>query len=109
MQKEICKLVGARAKSTGSKKNWKRDGLFWQGKPIDRYSEEYQILLDRAFDALSQNSAFAAALLSTKDATLTHSMGKIKQSETILTRTEFCGRLTTVRTRLQNTSKQIDK
>lgn len=103
MQKEVCKLVGKQAKFKGKKKKWFRtQTLYWQGKEFKRDSEEYQELLDRAFDALATNEGFKKALLATGNSTLTHSIGKTKQSETVLTRTEFCSRLTTIRTRLQN-------
>lgn len=103
MQKEVCKLVGKQAKFKGKKKKWWRtQTLYWQGKEFKRDSEEYQELLDRAFDALATNEGFKKALLATGNATLTHSIGKIKQSETVLTRTEFCSRLTNIRNRLQS-------
>jgi predicted NAD-dependent protein-ADP-ribosyltransferase YbiA (DUF1768 family) len=103
MQKEVCELVGKQAKFKGKKKKWFRtQTLYWQGKEFKRDSEEYQELLDRAFDALATNEGFKKALLATGNSTLTHSIGKTKQSETVLTRTEFCSRLTKIRTRLQN-------
>ena len=103
MQKEVCKLVGKQAKFKGKKKKWfKTQTLYWQGKEFKRDSEEYQELLDRAFDALATNEGFKKALLATGNSTLTHSIGKTKQSETVLTRTEFCSRLTKIRDRLQN-------
>lgn len=79
IQKEVCKLVGKAAKFKGKKKKWWRtQTLWWQGVEIARSSEEYQILLDRAFDALAQNSGFRAALLATGNSVLTHSIGKTK-------------------------------
>lgn len=100
MQKEVCKLVGKQAKFKGKKKKWWRtQTLYWLGQEFKRDSEEYQILLDRAFDALSKNSSFRAALLATGTSTLTHSIGKVKPSETVLTRTEFCSRLTKIRSK----------
>lgn len=103
MQKEVCKLVGKQAKFKGKKKKWfKTQTLYWQGKEFKRDSEEYQELLDRAFDALSTNESFKKALLATGNATLTHSIGKTQQSTTVLTRSEFCSRLIRIRTELQN-------
>ena len=102
MQREVCKLAGKQAKFKGKKKKWfKTQTLFWQGEEFKRDSEAYQELLDRAFDALSTNEGFKRALLATGHSTLTHSIGKTKQSETVLTRTEFCSRLTAIRERLQ--------
>lgn len=102
MQVEVCKLVGKAAKFKGKKKKWwQTQTLFWQGQTFKRDSKEYQELLDRAFDALSTNTSFQKALLATGTATLTHSIGKTKQQETVLTRQEFCSRLTKIRERLR--------
>ena len=68
---------------------------------LKRDSREYQELLDRAFEELSKNTSFKKALLATNNATLTHSIGKNKISETVLTRTEFISRLTAIRLKLQ--------
>ena len=102
MQKEVCKLVGKAAKFKGKKKKWWRtQTLHWQGTEIPRDSQEYQDLLDRAFNALAQNSGFRAALLATGNSVLTHSIGKTKITETVLTRQEFCSRLTKIREELR--------
>lgn len=102
MQKEVCKLVGRAAKFKGKKKKWYRDQtLYWQGRSYKRDSDEYQELLDRAYDQLSKNEGFRKALLATGNATFTHSMGKNKQSETVLTVKEFTSRLTKIRERLK--------
>jgi predicted NAD-dependent protein-ADP-ribosyltransferase YbiA (DUF1768 family) len=103
MQLYVCTLVGRKAKFKGKKKKWYRTGkLYWLGQEIDRYSNEYQVLLDRAFEALyTGNDAARRALRSTGDAVLEHSIGKKNPSETILTRNEFCSRLTQLRERLR--------
>ena len=102
MQKEVCKLVGMAAKRRGREKRWfTTQTLYWQGKEYKRDSQEYQDLLDRAYNELSKNTGFRKALLATGDATLTHNIGKIKITETVLTRQEFCSRLLAIRKRLQ--------
>lgn len=106
MQKEVCTLVGKAAKFKGKKKNWKQEGiLWWKGEPVDRFSDDYQELLDKAFEALSENTKFQKALLASNDAVLQHSIGKRKQKDTILTVREFCGRLTDIRERLKDVIK----
>ena len=101
MQRTICKLVGKQAKFKGKKKAWyRKQELYWQGKTIKRDSREYQELLDRAFTELSKNKKFGKALLATGNATLTHSMGKKKITETVLTKQEFCSRLTLLRAQI---------
>ena len=102
MQKEVCKLVGIAAKRRGREKRWfTTQTLYWQGKEYKRDSQEYQDLLDRAYDALSENTGFRKALLATGNATLTHNIGKTRITETVLTRQEFCSRLRAIRERLQ--------
>lgn len=102
MQKEVCKLVGKAAKFKGKKKKWYRtQTLYWQGKEFARDSDEYQELLDRAFEALGTNKKFQKALLATGNATLTHSIGKKKTNETVLTVQEFVSRLYKIRTKLK--------
>lgn len=106
MQRQVCLLVGKAAKFKGKKKKWWRtQTLHWQGQEIKRDSVEFQTLLDRAFDALSTNSGFRNALLATGTAQLTHSIGKNKITETVLTTSEFCSRLTKIRERLRKEEK----
>ena len=94
MQKYVCTLVGKTAKFNGKKKKLcQSQTLYWQGHPYKRNSEEYQNLLNKAYNALSTNSGFMNALKATNNANLTHSIGKNKTSETILTSSEFCKRL----------------
>lgn len=107
MQRHVMTLVGMAAKRKGANKNWREtQTLFWQGEPMDRHSDEYQRFLDEAFEALfTQNESARRALLATNQAVLTHSIGKGKESDTVLTRSEFCSRLMTIRTRLQRTKR----
>lgn len=105
MQVEVCKLVGLKAKYKGKKKNkaWKRiQTLWWMHKEYKRDSDEYQELLDRAYNALAKNTKFQKALLASGNAVLKHSMGSSDMSSTVLTRREFCSRLTKIRERLKN-------
>lgn len=103
MQEHICTLVGAKAKKSGANKNWQRDQiLYWRGQSIKRDSQEYQDLLDRAYLAMfSQNTKAQKALLATGDANLTHSIGRRKINETVLTAQEFCSRLMEIRSYLK--------
>lgn len=101
MQKHVCTLVGKAAKFKGKKKKWYRtQKLYWLGVEYDRASQEYQNLLDRAFEALSCNIGFRKALMATGNSTLRHSIGKNKTNETVLTETEFCSRLRKIRSKL---------
>lgn len=102
MQKEVCKLVGRAAKFKGrDKKWWLTQKLYWQGQEFDRHSQEYQDLLDRAFNELAKNTSFRKALLASGNSILTHSIGKTDESKTVLTVREFCSRLTQIREKLK--------
>ena len=102
MQKHVCTLVGKAAKYKGKhKKWWRTQTLYWLGKEYKRDSEDYQDLLTRAYDALSENTGFQKALLATRNAVLTHSIGKKSINETVLTKTEFCGQLLRLRNKLK--------
>lgn len=99
MQKEICKLTGLVAKRRGSKKNWRESQkLYWNGVEYKRDSTEYQELLDRLYlSVYDQNEGYKRDIMSCKGVSFTHSKGKNKKSETILTSQEFCSRLTKLR------------
>ena len=102
MQKHLCTLVGLGAKRIGRKKAWWRHQvLYWQGVEYKRDSEEYQQLLDRAYEALALNEGFRRALLASGDAVLRHTLGRTNQKETVLTQSEFCGRLMRLRARMK--------
>lgn len=100
IQQEVCSLVGIAAKMRGKHRNsnWQeRQTLWWNGETFKRDSQEYQHLLDRAYLALATNNGFRKALIASGDAVFTHSIGRRKTSETVLTINEFCSRLTWIR------------
>ena len=103
MQKYICTLVGRIAKAKGRNKNWyTTQTLWWNGQAIKRDSEEYQQLLDELFVTVFTTCESARnALLATGNAVLTHSIGKRKINETVLTEQEFVSRLMSIRAELQ--------
>jgi hypothetical protein len=111
MQAHVFTLVGKAAKKKGSKKNWKRDfTLYFQGKAIDRLSDSYQSFLDEAYTTLAYNNdGFQRALLASGNGSLTHSIGRKKPKETILTQNEYCSRLMWIRDRLRSDSLEIIK
>jgi predicted NAD-dependent protein-ADP-ribosyltransferase YbiA (DUF1768 family) len=104
MQEEVCTLVGFAAKKKGKDKNWRRrQVLHWRGVEIKRDSQTYQDLLDRAYEAMaSQSEGFRKALLASGTGLLTHSIGRRKKNETVLTTNEFCSRLMKLRERIRN-------
>lgn len=112
IQEEVCKLVGKAAKFKGKPRNqtWQRlQTLWWKGIEYERDGRDYQFLLDRAYNAMAdQSDSFRRALLATNNAVITHSIGNNKKNETVLTEREFCSRLMKLRKRLQAASKGIE-
>ncbi len=108
MQLYVCTLFGMAAKKKGAKRNWRRDQtLYWQGTQYDRQGQEYQDLLLEAYMAMfTQNEGARRALLATGNATLTHSIGKKRESETVLTEREFSSLLTRCRSHFQALEKK---
>ena len=99
MQEYVCSLIGKMAKFKGKPKKWyTKQELYWRGKAIDRHSEEYQKLLDKAFKAMyDQSESFRKALKDSEGANLSHSIGKSDPKKTVLTNTEFLSRLRRLR------------
>jgi predicted NAD-dependent protein-ADP-ribosyltransferase YbiA (DUF1768 family) len=98
-QQRVCGLVGEAAQKAGRRHDWATSGtLWWRGAPIDRLSDAYQALLDRAYEALfAQSDKFRAALAATGDRRIAHTIGKSDPCDTILTVMEFCARLERLR------------
>lgn len=97
-QKQTCLLSGKEAKEstrhTIAQFRWRiSHNLYWQGERINRFSDEYQKLIDRAYEALLKNPGFQKALRGAFSYTLTHSIGKTDVRKTVLTEYEFISRL----------------
>lgn len=110
-QQMVCALHGVKAKYKGKKGKWYRDqNLHWMGQTFSRHGPEYQVLLDRAFGALfDQSEAFRNALAATGDEELTHSIGKSDPEMTVLTEEEFISRLYALRERLPKGEEIINE
>ena len=101
-QQQVCLLPGKDAKNstryTIAQLRWRiTHNLYWKGKRISRFSDEYQKLLDKAYEALSQISDFEKALKDSSSYTLTYSIGKTDVRKTVLTEYEFISRLERMR------------
>lgn len=101
-QLDMVRLVGLEARGAGQAGNaWKRSQLlWWNAKPYERESPEYQRLLDRAYAALCKNFSFQEALLNTGNGLFTHRAGRKDPKKTVLTAEEFVIRITKLRTHL---------
>lgn len=100
-QAEICGMVGLAAKGAGRNRNaaWQvQQVLWWRGQAIDRHGPAYARLLDRGYAAMNAaNPGFGEALLATGEKRIMHSIGTIDPRRTVLTKEEFCSRLTRIR------------
>ena len=105
LQKQVCLLSGRKAKKIFKHRiqnlRWKLTGiLYWQGKPMRRTSDEYQRLLDRAYEEMYANNAgFVNALIASEGKKLIHSVGIGDSRRTVLTEYEFLSRLRRLRER----------
>ena len=101
IQNLVFKYSGTDAYHTRSANTlnfWGNDGiLYWQGKPMKRESEEYQIFLDELYISALKNPIYKSALLATGDKYLLHHIGNTNPKETVLTREEYEQRLNTLR------------
>ena len=101
MQNAVLKYYGLDAYHTRGANTanfWGNSGiLYWQGKPINRHSEEYQLFLDELYIAATKNPIYKSALLATEDKYLLHHIGNTNPQETVLTREEYEQRLNTLR------------
>ena len=102
-QKEVCAMAGKDAKNMTTT-DWQANQIvWWQGREIDRQSDEFQKLILRAYKTMAvQNETFRTALISTHVKTLYHSKGCDNPYKTILTRDEFCGILMELRSIVGN-------
>lgn len=105
-QKNVCLLSGKNAKNstrhTFAQFRWRiTHNLYWQGRRVNRFSDEYQNLLDRAYNELSKNTEFIKALECSSGNVLVHSIGKKDARKTVLTEYEFVSRLNSVRDKIE--------
>ena len=98
----VAAMDAKSAKAAGQTQHWQENGgwLYWKGRAINRYGQEYQQLLDQAYDALCQNAEFAEALRRSRGRILIHTIGKLRRKDTVLTSIEFCSILTRKRRKL---------
>ncbi|MDD3766658.1 MAG: hypothetical protein PHF89_05645 [Eubacteriales bacterium] len=104
IQLKTCTCANAKAKRMGTWLNnfHDRKTVYWQGQAIDRFSEDYQTLLRRVYDArLESDGFFRQALKDSMGYKLIHSIGKQDPATTILTESEFISNLERLRTKIK--------
>jgi hypothetical protein len=75
--------------------------LYWEGKAMDRLSDEYQHLLERAFDALFENEEFKQRVKESLKYNVTHTIGKTDKANSVLTKDEYVYNLERLRNKLR--------
>jgi len=103
-QKYCCTLTGHEARNYGRQApDWRTtQTLYWRGVAYDRHGEDYGELTWRAYVLMFQaENGAKQALLATGLRKLDHTIGHSDPRETILTKREFCDRLTEIRRVLQ--------
>ena len=91
MQNLVLKYSGVNAYhiKVVSEYNWKQEGIvYWQGNPINRFSKEYEDLVDELYISAIQNPLYRSALKKF-DKYILHEMGNTDKTETVFTRYEF--------------------
>ena len=69
--------------------DWKKTGIvYWQGKEIDRFSKEYDDIIDELYISAIQNPLYRNAL-KICNKTIIHIMGETEKEKTTFTRYEF--------------------
>ena len=85
-------------RSANSADFWGDNGvLYWQGKPMQRQSEEYQDFLDELYLSVVKNPLYKLILLASGEKYLLHHIGNEDNTKTVLTRFEYEQRLNALR------------
>ncbi len=103
ISKFLSGLSGIQAWREGQKYNTWKDyqKLYFDGKTYDRNSPEYDTLITSSYTALFiADENFRAALKSSKPFVLSHDIGKMNASDTVLTRFEYLYQLERLRANL---------
>ncbi len=88
---------------------WGKNGiLYWQGRPMKRDSEEYQLFLDELYLSALTNPIYRIGLLATGDKYLLHHIGGTDANQTVLTRYEFESRLNSLRQWVKSNQKRAN-
>jgi len=86
--------------------NWKETGIvYWQGKPIARDSNEYDILIDELYISAIQNPIYRN-ILNNCNKHIIHSIGEENKADTTFTRYEFEFELNCLKDFVQSKNKK---
>ena len=69
--------------------DWKKEGnIYWQGQAINRFSEEYDNLIDELYISAIQNPLYRNVLKKC-DKYILHEIGSLNKEDSVFTRYEF--------------------
>lgn len=104
MQRYICGLVGRAAKLAGKKATSRikrKQKVWWQGQEFGFRSDGHFELIERSLrEKFTQSDRARRAILATRDATLSHSVGHSESPYTSLPAREFLRMLHKIRAEL---------
>ena len=104
-QNKVLKYFGLDAYHTRACNNFEFWGntrlLYWQGKPINRDSQDYQNFIDELYLSVAKNPLYRRALKASGNKYLLHAIGGEDKTFTILTREEYELRMNTIRAFLE--------
>lgn len=108
-QKIVCKLSGEEARNMGKYKVlWKFNEMVnWRGRGYDLFSDELQQLIDRAYEAMyEQSEEFRSALVASGKEPLVYRIGEHQMNRAIITEYHLVRRLEKLR---QNAIREFEK
>ena len=91
MQNMILEYSGVNAVyiKIASDYDWKKEGnIYWQGQAINRFSEEYDNLIDELYISAIQNPLYRNVLKKC-DKYILHEIGALNKEDSVFTRYEF--------------------
>lgn len=101
IKKKIWNKSGFIAWKLGQKIDWETEQkVYWVTTPINRNSEEFNILITKAYDSLFINEDFKQALKESLSYKLDHTIGQSNKKTTLLTKKEFLDQLNRLRNKL---------
>lgn len=102
LKKNLWNKSGYNAWKLGQNINWTdKQELYWITTPINRHSDEYINLFNKAYDCLfEQNEEFKNNLKESIPYKLEHTIGTSNINKTLMTRLEFLNQLNRLRNKL---------
>ena len=101
---KMWEMYGVKCWKYGQQFNyWKETQILYDnnGKLIDRHSDQYSFLIQRAYDCWFENEEFKRRLRESLPYKISHSMGKTDKTDSVLTKDEYIGNMERLRDKLR--------